>query len=160
MWADIDTKKDFLNYAEAAAVVSDVIEDSRMLPTSIGVFGTWGTGKSTLLNILEQELKSRPATQTAIIVRFDAWLYQGYDDAKAALMDVIASKLISETDEEKINSLETRGRSGEACQITPFSGRWCRDRCCRPRCATFRRHPRRSHCYRASCWWITYRERS
>jgi ABC-type polysaccharide/polyol phosphate transport system ATPase subunit len=53
MWADIDTKKDFLNYAEAAAVVSDVIEDSRMLPTSIGVFGTWGTGKSTLLNILE-----------------------------------------------------------------------------------------------------------
>jgi hypothetical protein len=46
MWADIDTKKDFLNYAEAAAVVSDVIEDTRMLPTSIGVFGTWGTGKS------------------------------------------------------------------------------------------------------------------
>ena len=108
MWADIDTKKDFLNYAEAAAVVSDVIEDTRMLPTSIGVFGTWGTGKSTLLNILEQELQARPATKTVIIVRFDAWLYQGYDDAKAALMDVIASKLISETDKEENKSLWTR----------------------------------------------------
>ena len=108
MWADIDTKKDFLNYAEAAAVVSDVIEDIRMLPTSIGVLGTWGTGKSTLLNILEQELQARPATQTAIIVRFDAWLYQGYDDAKAALMDVIASKLIAETDKEDTKGLCTR----------------------------------------------------
>jgi predicted KAP-like P-loop ATPase len=108
VWADIDTKKDFLNYAEAAAVVSDVIEDDRMLPTSIGVFGTWGTGKSTLLNILELELQSRPSTQTAIIVRFDAWLYQGYDDAKAALMDVIASKLISETDKEENRTLWKR----------------------------------------------------
>lgn len=108
MWADVDTKKDFLNYGEAAAVVTDVIEDSRMLPTSIGVFGTWGTGKSTLLNILEEELQSRAETRTAIIVRFDAWLYQGYDDAKAALMDVIASKLIAETSKEENSTLAKR----------------------------------------------------
>lgn len=31
-----------------------------------------------------------------VFVEFNAWLYQGYDDARAALMDVIASRLESE----------------------------------------------------------------
>jgi predicted KAP-like P-loop ATPase len=95
VWADIDTKQDFLNYGETATLVAEVIADTRMLPTSIGVFGSWGTGKSTLLNIIEQEIRARETTKSVILVRFDAWLYQGYDDAKAALMDVISEKLIA-----------------------------------------------------------------
>ena len=35
MWADIDTKQDFLNYGETATLVAEVIADTRMLPTSI-----------------------------------------------------------------------------------------------------------------------------
>lgn len=95
MWADIDTKQDFLNYGETATLVAEVIADTRMLPTSIGVFGSWGTGKSTLLNIIEQEIRGSETTKSVILVRFDAWLYQGYDDAKAALMDVISESLIT-----------------------------------------------------------------
>ena len=98
MWADIDTKQDFLNYGEAALLVAEVIRNERMLPTSIGVLGTWGTGKSSLLNIIEGELKSDPATSNAIVVRFDAWLYQGYDDAKAALMETVSDALIVAAD--------------------------------------------------------------
>ncbi len=29
-----------------------------MLPISIGVFGSWGTGKSTILNLIEQKLQA------------------------------------------------------------------------------------------------------
>ena len=52
MWADVDTKQDFLNYSEVADLVVDVIRDPNMRPVTVGVFGSWGTGKSTLLNLI------------------------------------------------------------------------------------------------------------
>lgn len=94
MWADVDTNKDFLNYSEVADLVVDVIRDPTMRPVTVGVFGSWGTGKSTLLNLIEGGLIPPDATSNFIVVRFDAWLYQGYDDSRAALMEVIASTLI------------------------------------------------------------------
>jgi predicted KAP-like P-loop ATPase len=36
-----------------------------------------------------------------IFVEFNAWLYQGYDDARAALMEVIASTLATEAEKRK-----------------------------------------------------------
>lgn len=110
MWADVDTKQDFLNYSEAAVLVSDVIRDERMLPTSIGVLGTWGTGKSSLLNIIERELGKDPKTKDAVIVRFDAWLYQGYDDAKAALMETVSDALMAAAEEAEDKSLLGRAK--------------------------------------------------
>lgn len=89
MWADIDTKNDYLNFSEVAELVTDIVRDENMRPVSIGVFGSWGSGKSTLLNLIENNLCS----EDFIVVRFDAWLYQGFDDSRAALMDVIASTL-------------------------------------------------------------------
>lgn len=92
MWSDIETKRDYLNYLELAEVVSEVLLNPSMRPVSVGVFGTWGTGKSSLLNLIEDRLNEEAKDQV-IIIRFDAWLYQGYDDARAALMDVIARRL-------------------------------------------------------------------
>lgn len=94
MWADVDTNKDFLNYSEVADLVVDVIRDPTMRPVTVGVFGSWGTGKSTLLNLIEGGLIPPGTTSNFIVVRFDAWLYQGFDDSRAALMEVIASTLI------------------------------------------------------------------
>ncbi|XUJ37451.1 P-loop NTPase fold protein [Bradyrhizobium japonicum] len=48
-----------------------------------------------------------------VFVEFNAWLYQGYDDARAALMDVIADKLANEAESretalEKVAALAKR----------------------------------------------------
>jgi predicted KAP-like P-loop ATPase len=94
MWADVDTKQDFLNYSEVADLVVDVIRDPNMRPVTVGVFGSWGTGKSTLLNLIEEGLNPGEAPSKYVVVRFDAWLYQGFDDSRAALMEIIASTLI------------------------------------------------------------------
>lgn len=92
MWSDVDTRLDFLNYSEVADLISGIVRDPTMRPVSIGVFGTWGTGKSTVLNLVEANLQEE-AGDEVIVIRFDAWLYQGYDDARASLMEVIASRL-------------------------------------------------------------------
>ncbi|QCO00533.1 NTPase KAP (plasmid) [Azospirillum argentinense] len=94
MWADVDTKQDFLNFSEVADLVVEVVGSPAMRPVSVGVFGTWGTGKSTLLNLIEGGLSTEERKGKFIVVRFDAWLYQGFDDSRAALMEVIATTLL------------------------------------------------------------------
>lgn len=101
MWADIDAKSDFLNFSEVAELVIDVVGSPSMRPVSVGVFGTWGTGKSTILNLIEDGLSEGENEGRYIVVRFDAWLYQGFDDARAALMEVIAAELLKVTEEDK-----------------------------------------------------------
>ena len=108
MWSDIETKSDYLNYLEVAEVVCEILLDPAMRPVSVGIFGTWGTGKSSLLNLIEAELKRR-ADGDVIVIRFDAWLYQGFDDARAALMDVIARALYEKAkDNEGLTGLAKR----------------------------------------------------
>ncbi|WP_237049556.1 KAP family NTPase [Solilutibacter oculi] len=56
-------------------------------------------GKSSLIKLTQASLSSRPRQEVDrefVVVEFNAWLYQGYDDARAALMDVIADKLAEE----------------------------------------------------------------
>lgn len=94
MWRDNESDSDFLNFTELAEQIATLATSPQLLPVSIGVFGTWGTGKSTVLRLAESKLNQRDAKP--IIIKFDAWLYQGYDDAKAALMEVVASRLLDE----------------------------------------------------------------
>ncbi len=94
MWRDSETDQDFLNFTELAEQVATLATNPKLLPISIGVFGTWGTGKSTVLSLVEKRLKD--SDPSPIIIKFDAWLYQGFDDAKAALMEVVAERLLEE----------------------------------------------------------------
>ena len=73
MWSDIETRRDYLNYLELAEVVSEILLNPAMRPVSVGVFGTWGTGKSSLLNLIEGQLRES-AKDNVIVIRFDAWL--------------------------------------------------------------------------------------
>jgi predicted KAP-like P-loop ATPase len=63
-----------------------------LLPMSLGVFGSWGVGKSSTLRLVGKELAK--SEDKYLVINFDAWLYQDFDDARAALMSVIASELV------------------------------------------------------------------
>lgn len=53
MWADNETKDDLLGYQVHADLLRDVVLDPKMLPISIGVFGDWGSGKSSLMLLMQ-----------------------------------------------------------------------------------------------------------
>lgn len=106
MWRDSESEHDFLNFTEVAEQIATLATNPALLPISIGVFGSWGTGKSTVLKLVEARLPKpaegeQPAVEAPIIVKFDAWLYQGFDDARAALMEVVASELLRLAEERK-----------------------------------------------------------
>lgn len=100
MWLDNETDLDYLNFGSIALTVAEIIEQANNQPVSIGVSGAWGVGKSSMIKLVEAELKHKNALavdeQKYLFVNFNAWLYQGYDDARAALLEVVATELMKE----------------------------------------------------------------
>lgn len=104
MWPDNETTRDFINFTGVADTVAEIIVQARGRPISIGVSGAWGIGKSSMIKLTRESLTRRPRKEGErefIFVEFNAWLYQGYDDARAALMDVIASTLEEEAEKRE-----------------------------------------------------------
>lgn len=103
MWPDNETERDFLNFTGVSETVAEIVIQARGRPTSIGVSGAWGVGKSSMIKLIRKALAEREAEENApfIFVEFNAWLYQGYDDARAALLEVIATTLEQEAEKRK-----------------------------------------------------------
>jgi predicted KAP-like P-loop ATPase len=96
MWADVESEVDYLNFTELAILVAELVKEQSLLPISIGVFGGWGSGKSSLLTLIEQRLldgRGQNEQTDFLFVKFDAWLFQDFDDARAALLETIATRL-------------------------------------------------------------------
>ena len=106
MWPDNETEKDFLNFSGVAGTVAEIITQATGRPTSIGISGSWGAGKSSMIKLVRAALaeKDQNDPEQFIYVEFNAWLYQGYDDARAALLEVIATKLNEESEKRKTGS--------------------------------------------------------
>jgi len=99
MWSDTESNVDYLNFGEVAEIASDIVGSSTMLPVSIGILGNWGSGKSSILKFIENSLCQKQ--EQYLIIKFDAWLYQGYDDARLSLMGTVASSLTNEVKENE-----------------------------------------------------------
>lgn len=95
MWSDNETSEDLLGFRVHADLLIDVINDESILPITIGVFGDWGSGKSSILKIIYDNLKSEDKDDLkddTLVLYFNGWIFEGYDDAKAALLETIIEK--------------------------------------------------------------------
>lgn len=90
MWSDIETDKDLLGFTVHANLLKDIVTNETNLPITIGLYGDWGSGKSSVLKILEQQLKN---DEESIVIYFDGWTFESFDDAKLALIQGIVDEL-------------------------------------------------------------------
>ena len=93
MWTDNITDKDFLGFDVHANLLKELLKDDKMLPLTIGLFGDWGSGKSSILEVLKKEIEKEPKTAC---LYFNGWVFEGYDDAKAALLETILKEFENE----------------------------------------------------------------
>lgn len=100
MWKDIETSEDLLGYRFHAKLLKEIVLDKSMLPTSIGIFGNWGYGKSSLMLLLEKEINEEIAMHVAegntpriLQVRFNGWQYESYETTKYSLIQVLLDSL-------------------------------------------------------------------
>lgn len=90
MWSDNETAVDFLGFQHLVAGVVDIVRSDHLLPATIGVFGDWGSGKSSLLRMAGETIAQ---DSSAVVLTFNGWLFEGYEDAKIALMGTILDEI-------------------------------------------------------------------
>lgn len=97
MWSDKDTDKDFLGYAIHASMLKDVLREPNNLPVTIGLYGDWGCGKSSVLNLLKKQIEDdKDLKDCSIVISFDGWAFESFDDAKVSLINGIITALKDE----------------------------------------------------------------
>ena len=90
MWSDRESELDLLNVQHLVAAVETTVRADPLLPVTVGVFGDWGSGKSTVMNLAREALDGE---EDILCVHFNGWLFEGYEDAKAAILGTILDKL-------------------------------------------------------------------
>ena len=98
MWSDNETANDLIGFQVHADLVRSVVTDDKMLPVTIGVFGDWGGGKTSIMKMLQRDLDPERWEESDVeqalykdiaVVYFNGWLFEGYDDAKSAILSSI-----------------------------------------------------------------------
>lgn len=92
MWSDNETLSDCIDYNHLITAVTSIIDSPNLLPCSIGIFGDWGSGKSSLMRMVEEQYKDK---ENILVVKFNGWLFEGYEDAKTVLMGRIVDEIIN-----------------------------------------------------------------
>ena len=87
MWRDSETETDYLDYGYIVDIMTDTINDKKLLPSCIGLYGDWGSGKSSLMHMCIKNLKEQKDDTVCLL--FNGWLYESYDDAKTAILSSI-----------------------------------------------------------------------
>ena len=89
---DNETRVDLLNNEAIANTIIALLREQPARPVTIGVHGDWGAGKSSILEMIEAGLDGKEDT---LCLKFNGWRFQGFEDAKIALIEGIVTGLIA-----------------------------------------------------------------
>jgi len=88
---DNETKVDLLNNEAIAVTIIKLLQDRPDQPVTVGVHGDWGAGKSSILEMIEDGFEGE---EKVLCLKFNGWRFQGFEDAKIALIEGIVTGLI------------------------------------------------------------------
>ncbi len=94
----VDPEKDLLGYANFAKYLADSI-CKMTFPEGfvIAVYGSWNSGKSTLLNFVVHYLQQKPDEEQPIIVPFNPWLLSGHENITRRFFEQLQNVLSKES---------------------------------------------------------------
>lgn len=103
MWPDKETEIDYLNFGYMVDMVVDIATNRELSPSTIGLYGDWGSGKSSLMKLAQKKIeeknteigKEKDSIKT-LCIEFNGWLFEGYEDTKTSLCGVILDALADE----------------------------------------------------------------
>lgn len=102
-----DSKKDCLNIQKFAKNLTTNMENyfndsERKESLTIGINGEWGSGKTSLLNLIENLLNKEDDKKDIKIIRFNPWIYSPHNQ----LMEQFFDEIISSFDDNNDNILK------------------------------------------------------
>lgn len=97
MWSDNETIIDLLGFKIHSNFLRSIVTKTNLLPLTVGLFGDWGSGKTSVMKMLERELldyeESSKEAKKVVCLYFNGWVFEGYDDAKSAIISSILIQL-------------------------------------------------------------------
>ena len=85
-------------YKRIVSAIVDVVKSSNSDGMSIGIEGSWGAGKTTIINLLRDELRNLDTNNEAKgqvhLIAFDAWAHEG-DPLRLTFLETLKDGLVT-----------------------------------------------------------------
>lgn len=120
MLSDKETDVDALGFEPYTNSLSELITEKGITPFTIGIFGSWGTGKTSLMLMLKKKLESQQKVRT---VWFNAWKFDDEKQIWAALIQAVLNQLAVSLGESARLKLQELKNSIEWIQFLEFIGK-------------------------------------
>ncbi len=113
LWSDEPSKVDYLAARAIAETVAEAVLDDALDPLSLGLSGPWGSGKTTVLELVSSELSTRSTDEDRVlVVRTDPWRYDPSVGSKESIIADVLSALAAE-----LESKADESTGGQARQL-------------------------------------------
>lgn len=97
LWSDDPAQVDLLSFDAVAQTVADALLDEALDPVALGLSGSWGSGKTTVLGLVAQELDRRTTAEgKVLVIQTDPWRYDPATGAKESLIAEVLAALSAE----------------------------------------------------------------
>ncbi|MEU1950799.1 KAP family P-loop NTPase fold protein [Nocardia rhamnosiphila] len=94
--SDEPSTTDLLSFNAIASTVVDAIFDDTLDPVALGISGSWGSGKTTVLELVKSQIEVRAAESEGnqvLLVPVDPWRFDPLVGPKESLISAVLSKL-------------------------------------------------------------------
>jgi formylglycine-generating enzyme required for sulfatase activity len=114
-WTDreiLGLDQDRLKFEHYASVLAEIIQEADT-PLTVGIFGSWGSGKTSLMRLIKDTLDKHDDKTQYKTLWFDAWTFDKEDALWRALILLVLKELRKEIPEEdkvatkKLDDLES-----------------------------------------------------
>ena len=106
MWSDKEANIDYLNFGYLVDLIVEIAMNRVLTPSTIGLYGDWGSGKSSLMKLAQSKIEDLPEKKKkkddedkspkTLCIEFNGWLFEGYEDTKTSLCGTILDTLADE----------------------------------------------------------------
>lgn len=122
-YGDLPATQDELGFAPSAAALTRIVLSAELAdtPLTVGVYGPWGSGKTSLMRMMYRSLNDPEAPQPGVLpIWFDAWRYAQSDALWRALLISVVEEIRTRVvrNEDRLRTLVGR-RAAAAGKMPP-----------------------------------------
>ncbi|GFM17877.1 uncharacterized protein PO1_contig_020_1, partial [Mycobacterium sp. PO1] len=131
IYLDEPADVDLLSFDAVAGAVTDALRDETLDPIALGLSGSWGSGKTSVLRLIAKQLKPAEGQPVStLVIETDPWRYDPAIGAKESLIGEILTKLSGQIVEDEdtgskakklVKRLAKRVDWGKALQVAAKS---------------------------------------
>lgn len=105
LFLDEPTDVDLLSFDAVAGTVVDALLDPRLDPIALGLSGSWGSGKTSVLRIIAKQLKPKHGEPVSrLVIETDPWRYDPQLGIKESLIGEILTAIEEALPEEGVGA--------------------------------------------------------